>query len=49
VDSLFEISQAVSSVGVPVEPMNDAFGKASRRLLAKRSEGSVHGRFIAGH
>jgi hypothetical protein len=26
---------SVFSMGVPVKPMNDAFGKASRRLLAK--------------
>jgi len=26
---------SVFSMGVPVKPMKDAFGKASRRLLAK--------------
>ena len=26
---------SVFSMGVPVKPMNDAFGKAPRRLLAK--------------
>jgi len=27
---------SVFSMGVPVKPMNDALGKASRRLLANR-------------